>query len=200
MINCQSDWTNTVVKNIMVLLKHAYAKCFHFYLSRLLGVFIISIKGKQCIMLFPCPSPIMSIFTSLQFLRYFRGSQPQTRLLRATFHSVFLMHWKGNPSVLLWKCLSCPPFACFSHPATFLKQTSCPHCLPSCGQHSSQCSLASAFSPLRPLQTSTGGTLPSWKSLVGLCYQACVLDSLSGRPWVSTKGALEGSVCRWWKL
>ena len=120
-------------------------------------------KGKQCIKFFPCPSPIMNVFISLWFWGVFRGSRQQTRVPHSHFQILSsFMHWKGSLSVLPLKCLSSPSFAC--SPTQPLKQTRRPHCLPGCGQHSSQWSLGSALSLLRPLQTCAGGTLLSWKS------------------------------------
>lgn len=61
------------------------------------------------------------------------------------------MHRKGSPSFLPWKRLSCPPFACFPRqPPSSDRPAALVACLTS-----SHCSLASALSPRRPLQTST---------------------------------------------
>lgn len=129
-----------------------------------LCVYNIPERKQCCSFFFPCSCPIMN--ASLQLRRYFQ-------MFSGTETSEPLRNPPSScPSVVV-KYLSCLSFACSPHPA-----------LP-------QSSLAGSagISELWPLCSEQGATtdqlrwpLPSWKSSVGSCYQAYVLDAFSGCP------------------
>lgn len=181
----------------MALLNHAYAKCFHFYLSFLFGVFIISLKVNNALCVFLCPSPIMSIFTLLQFLRYFQRFSATDRTSQSHFPLHLLNASERQPLISALKTSLLPTLCMFLPPAAFLRQTSCPRCLPRCGHH-----LLSLFLGFSPQSTEATADQHQWYTslleiLGGSLLPNIVLDSLSEHPRISTKGALEGSVCSW---
>lgn len=114
----------------MALLNHAYAKCFHFYLSFLFGVFIISLKVNNALCVFLCPSPIVSIFTLLQFLRYFQRFSATDRTSQSHFPLHLLNASERQLLISALKTSLLPTLCMFPPPASFLRQTSCPRCLP----------------------------------------------------------------------